>query len=183
MKTLLIQLMEVYINSCYVACNRHFQKRKNFTYTYLRMPISSLMNIIIAYRSLIDPGERSFSVLKRVKSYNPLIKIVCYSLHSLALLCIESAETKKVNFDKQIDYFPVGSNAERKPYNIIHSFIHSGHFYSAPSSPLLLRGAPDYSTDTVSEFHAEAHRQLQVKDLPKVPTWRLERESNPRPSG
>src|SRR6218665_1009497 len=37
------------------------------------------------------------------------------------------------------------------------SFIHSGHFYSAPSSPLLLRGAPDYSTDTVSEFHAEAH--------------------------
>src|SRR6218665_2239310 len=65
----------------------------------------------------------------------------------------------------------------------IHSFIHSGHFYSAPSSPLLLRGAPDYSTDTVSEFHAEAHRQLQVKDLPKVPTWRLERESNPRPYG
>ena len=40
----------------------------------------------------------------------------------------------------------------------IHSFIHSGHFYSAPSSPLLLRGAPDYST--VSEFHAEAHRLL-----------------------
>ena len=52
----------------------------------------------------------------------------------------------------------------------IHSFIHSGHFYSAPSSPLPLRGAPDYSTDTVSEFHAEAHNQLQVKDLPKVPT-------------
>src|SRR6218665_688528 len=65
----------------------------------------------------------------------------------------------------------------------IHSFIHFGHFYSAPSSPLLLRGAPDYCTDTVSEFHAEAHRQLQVKDLPKVPTWRLEWESNPRPSG
>ena len=42
----------------------------------------------------------------------------------------------------------------------IHSFIHSDHFYSAPSSPLLLRGAPDYSTDTVLEFHAEAHRQL-----------------------
>src|SRR6218665_2163817 len=55
-------------------------------------------------------------------------------------------------------------------------FIHSfGHFYSAPSSPLLLRGAPDYSTGTVSEFHAEAHRQLQVKNLPKVPTWRLAR--------
>src|SRR6218665_611514 len=61
-------------------------------------------------------------------------------------------------------------------------FIYSGHFYSTPSSPLLLRGAPDYSTDTISEFHAEAHRQLQVKDMPKVPTWRPERESNPRPS-
>jgi len=24
------------------------------------------------------------------------------------------------------------------------------------------------------------HRQLRVKDLPKVPTWRLERDSNPR---
>src|SRR6218665_3618308 len=62
-------------------------------------------------------------------------------------------------------------------------FIHSfGHFYSAPSSPPPLRGAPD-STDTVSEFHAEAHRQLRAKDLPKVSTWRLERESNPRPFG
>ena len=68
-------------------------------------------------------------------------------------------------------------------FQCIIAFIHSGHYNSAPSSPLLLRGAPDYSTDTVSEFHAEAHRQLQVKDLPKVPTWRLERESNPRPSG
>src|SRR6218665_3257723 len=67
--------------------------------------------------------------------------------------------------------------------SFIYSFILSGHFYSTPSSPLLLRGAPDYSTDTVSEFHAEAHRQLQVEDLPKVSTWRLERESNPRPSG
>src|SRR6218665_3164721 len=64
-----------------------------------------------------------------------------------------------------------------------HSFIHSGHFYSDPSSLQLLRGAPDYSTNTVSKFHAEAHRQLQVKDLPKVPMWQLERESNPRPSG
>ena len=47
---------------------------------------------------------------------------------------------------------------------IIHSFIHSGHFYSATSSPLPLRDASDFSTDTVSEFHAEAHRQL-VKDV------------------
>ena len=37
------------------------------------------------------------------------------------------------------------------------SFIHSGHFNSASSSPLWLGGASDYSTDTVSEFHAETH--------------------------
>ena len=33
-----------------------------------------------------------------------------------------------------------------------HSFIHSGYFYSTSSSPLLLRGAGDYSIDTVSRF-------------------------------
>jgi len=32
----------------------------------------------------------------------------------------------------------------------ILSFIHSGYFYRASSSPLLLRGTPDYSIDTVS---------------------------------
>src|SRR6218665_1422535 len=31
-------------------------------------------------------------------------------------------------------------------FRCYRSFIHSGHFYSAPSSPLLLRGASDYST-------------------------------------
>src|SRR6218665_3872161 len=46
------------------------------------------------------------------------------------------------------------------PLIFLPSIIHSGHFYSAFSSPLLLGGAPDYSTDTVSEFHDEAHRQL-----------------------
>jgi len=31
-------------------------------------------------------------------------------------------------------------------------FIHSGYFYSASSRPLLLRGAPDYSINTVLEL-------------------------------
>src|SRR6218665_1323930 len=35
------------------------------------------------------------------------------------------------------------------------SLIYSGYFYSASSSPLLLRGAPD-SMDTLPEFHVEA---------------------------
>jgi len=33
-----------------------------------------------------------------------------------------------------------------------YSLIHSGYFYSAFYSPLLLRGAPDYSIDTLSEL-------------------------------
>src|SRR6218665_2425397 len=48
----------------------------------------------------------------------------------------------------------------------IHSF---GHFYSAPSSHLLLRDAPDYSMDTVSEFHAEAPQATAGKGLAQGP--------------
>jgi len=44
--------------------------------------------------------------------------------------------------------------------SFIHSFIHSAISIAfLQVHYLLLRGAPDYSTDAVSEFHAEAHRQ------------------------
>ena len=66
-------------------------------------------------------------------------------------------------------------------HSFIHSFIHTGYFYSASSSPLLLRGAPDTARILCRSFTPKRHRQLRVKDLPKVPTRRLERESNPRP--
>ena len=61
--------------------------------------------------------------------------------------------------------------------------IHSSYFYSASLSPLLLRGAPDTAWILCRSFMPKRHRQLQVKDLSKVPTWRLERDSNPRPFG
>jgi len=61
--------------------------------------------------------------------------------------------------------------------HVTHAFIHSGYFYSASSSSLLLRGASDYSIDTVLEV-----REIRVKDLPKVPTWWLELNLNLRPS-
>jgi len=57
----------------------------------------------------------------------------------------------------------------------IRSFIHSGYFYSASSSPLLLRGAPITARILCRNFISKLHRQLWVKDLPEVPTWRLER--------
>src|SRR6218665_1663857 len=67
--------------------------------------------------------------------------------------------------------------------SFFHSFIHSGHIYSASSSPLLFRGDPDTARILCRSFAPRRHKQLRVKDLPKVPTWLLERDSNPRPSG
>jgi len=66
-------------------------------------------------------------------------------------------------------------------FQYIPIFIHSGYFYSASSSPLLLRGAPDTARILCRSFMPKHHRQLQAKDLPKLPTWRLERDSNPQP--
>src|SRR6218665_561618 len=65
------------------------------------------------------------------------------------------------------------------------SFIHSGYFYSASSSPLLLRGAPDTARIPVlcQSFMPKRHRQLRGKDFPKVPTWRLKWNWNPSPFG
>jgi|SRR6218665_1752882 len=59
------------------------------------------------------------------------------------------------------------------------TFIHSGYFHCASSSPL--RGAPGTARILCWNFTPKRHRQLRVKDLPKVPTWQLERDLNPRP--
>src|SRR6218665_1338446 len=67
--------------------------------------------------------------------------------------------------------------------SFIHSFIHSSYFYSASSSPLLLRGAPTTAQILCRSFTLKRHRQVRVKDLPKVLTWWQERDSNPRPFG
>jgi len=53
--------------------------------------------------------------------------------------------------------------------NVFRSFIHLGYFYSTSSSPLLLRGAPEYSTDTVSEFHAEVFQATASEGLGQAP--------------
>src|SRR6218665_1920045 len=62
-------------------------------------------------------------------------------------------------------------------------FIHSRYFFSASSSPLLLSGAPHTARVLCWSFTPKHHRQLRVKDLPKVPTWRPERDSNQRAFG
>ena len=40
----------------------------------------------------------------------------------------------------------------------------------------------EFSRKAATGCHITSYRQLRVKDLPKVPTWRLEVESNQRPS-
>src|SRR6218665_2573585 len=76
-------------------------------------------------------------------------------------------------------FWDEASNCLKRP---CYSFISSGYFYSASSSPLLLRGAPD-TARYCWNFTPKRYRQQRVKDLPMVPTWRLERDSNPRPFG
>src|SRR5688572_32932407 len=50
----------------------------------------------------------------------------------------------------------------------------------APLTDFPFRGAPDYSANAESEFHAEAHEQLRVKDLPRVLRGGFEVDSNPQ---
>src|SRR6218665_1779034 len=81
-------------------------------------------------------------------------------------------------------------------YRLTQSFIHSGHYYSASSSLLLAysEGLPTqhgycagvsrcHTCFNLDDLNLKRHRQLRVKDLPKVHTWRLEQDSNPQPSG
>jgi len=87
-------------------------------------------------------------------------------------------------YDPEPRYFFMISWSNLKTERI-HSFIHSGYLYSASSSPLLLRDAPETAQILCRSFTPKRHRQLQVKDLPKILTctWRLGRNSNSRPSG
>src|SRR6218665_1967172 len=59
------------------------------------------------------------------------------------------------------------------------------HFYSASHSMSLSEALQTTAIDTVSEFTRQSATGncMQVKDLPKAPTWRLERDLNLRPSG
>ena len=51
---------------------------------------------------------------------------------------------------------------------LAHSVIHSGYFYSASSSPLLLRGTPDYSIDTVLKLtHQSATGNCEWRTCPR----------------
>src|SRR6218665_2192173 len=76
---------------------------------------------------------------------------------------------------KHINLISIGSFI----HSFIHSFIYSGYFYSASSSSLLLRGAADRARILCRNFTPKRHRQLLVKDLPKVPTMAAKTRGEP----
>src|SRR6218665_3047768 len=53
------------------------------------------------------------------------------------------------------------------------------YFSSVASCLLLLRDAIDTAWIPCWSFTPKRHRQLRMKDLTKVPPWRLQRDSNP----
>ena len=99
------------------------------------------------------------------------------------LKCLSGFPRKHIYDSQPTVYISLSVSLPLFLHSFIHSFIHSDHFYSASSSSLLFRGAPDTARILCRSFTPKRHRQLVVKDLPKVPTWRLERDPNPRPSG
>jgi len=88
----------------------------------------------------------------------------------------QTAEPNFPHTDHTLTMYTIPTSSLPPP---LSSFVHSGYFYSASSCPLLLRGAPE----VCRSFKPKHHMILRVNDLPKVPTWRLERDSNQWPFG
>src|SRR6218665_3629767 len=67
---------------------------------------------------------------------------------------------------------------------VVWLFIHSFGLFLRRlfKFTIVLREAPD-TRILCRSFMPKRHRQQQVKDLPKVPMWLQERDSNPRPFG
>src|SRR6218665_3314776 len=119
---------------------------------------------------LTCPPEKKHAYLTQVFLHNTINGTLRYtnfpSNLSLGTVCLRQiflAQNKRFNFFNLVSSSSIARtatagktfrssstiNLANNLHSFIHSFIqsinHSGHFYSAPSSPQLLRGAPDYS--------------------------------------
>ena len=72
-------------------------------------------------------------------------------------------------------------NRRPKSRHLIHSFIPA--IFIAPLQVHYYSEALPPQHEHCQSFTPKCHRQLRVKDLPKVPTWRREWDSNLRPFG
>src|SRR6218665_1469625 len=113
----------------------------------------------------------------------PLLSILVSITSATNKYIINDKEALQLETDEGQSFSFIHSTRAKLVDLSVHSIIHSGYFYSASPSPLLLRGTPDTAQIPCRSFTPKRHRQLRVKDLPKVPTWPLERDSNPQPFG
>src|SRR6218665_1315025 len=79
----------------------------------------------------------------------------------------ESRWETPIEIEEQLESAAVEKNYKIKDRQFIHS------------CDTTTQRAPDTARILCWSFTPKHHRQLRVKDLPKVSTWRLERESNP----
>jgi len=98
---------------------------------------------------------------RRVMSTEIVLQVVCSST-----LAVDSVASLTIPMYPKTD--PDRLINGHLTHNI--SFTHSEYFYSASSSPLLLRGTPpNYSIDTVSKLHAEALQATVCDGLAQGP--------------
>jgi len=67
--------------------------------------------------------------------------------------------TIRAYISKCVTHYLLCECASMYVFSFIQSIIHSGHFYSAPSSPQLLRSAPDTARILCRSFTPKRHRQ------------------------
>src|SRR6218665_1974304 len=147
----------------------------------------------LGYRSASKKyGVPRSTLERRVKNKNKIVKEVTKSLGSKQRIFSDAMEADLMRYILRMEELYFGlklMDLRHMAYQIaeqnglIYLFIHSSYFYIASSSPLLFRGAPNTARILCLSFTPKNHRQLRVKDLPKIPTWRLKRYSNPRPFG
>src|SRR6218665_1581702 len=162
---------------CIVSISLHLYSASCSAHQSEALPVretqSLLSNAPLPYRSTISVSARIRTQIVHLH----LARCILTSGPPILFVC-------KTNY---AHYSPTGGESTKSEHSFIHSFIrsfihsfihsiiHSGYFYSASSSPLLLRGAPDYCIDTVSELtHRSATSNCERRTCPKVPTWRIE---------
>ena len=97
---------------------------------------------------------------------------------------VDWSNKRKATPDQKNSYSSTSIRWTKVTAALIYHCIHSEYVYSASSSPLLRRGAPFYHVYTVSELTCRSAIQATVSEkFAKVPTWRLEWDSNLRPYG
>src|SRR6218665_1601253 len=111
------------------------------------LPFSPLLSFMPFFISKVS---RNFTIRKAVRYRIALPLSVAQSIHTWHPY-INSSSHPNIHPTSHPSIHKL-THSSIRPHSSIQTFIHSGYYYSASSSPLLLRSAPDYRIDTVSEL-------------------------------